>query len=967
MRLAYYILLLFFSFACATGNAQQPLYRNFTDEDGLPSNTVYQIFQDPKGYLWMTTTKGICRFDGAEFVKIPLEGLQTEDMPVAAMDDMGHLWAANMVGELVYIDNLKYSVAKLPTSEQKLIIKNLDVRQKLLYIKFHDPLLNNTFTKIYNIEGNVLSSYSTVGNLIKQDFYIGQLLGVKRTSLGVQIVVKEGGMFLASSYQNSELRNNQVLVYPKVLTRNDNNIVVCDSDTFLSKGDFIIDQNIPFAINRLYIFDGDELFLINTSDKLAKGVYVSKLSNHRNYQPILKGIKVNKVFKDQSGQFWFACDDKGLICITKVEHKLGLESDPLMGETYIKCLFGDFPKIYIGQNNGFVRIIDSRGAAVSSYNLVNEESVLSFTKMFNNEVAIITKEGNTYHLSRSLKSSFYPIGGLKFFFNFKNEIYFTASSFGIHFSKSHGKSPEQCGAFKPLLNIRSYAISERNDTVLLGTTKGLYGYAHDSVFQFKGFKQPELYITKLYVDTSKTIWICTDGKGLLAYNHEKDIQYFGLKEGLPSLNCSDIVQIDKRRYAVGTDKGLWIYDKFSRSSFLFDKLDGLKSNEITALVSDGTYLWVGTTKGLVKCEIASLQPNPEIPFVEITTAQYEHDGKFSPLAAKLNYQQNHVCFYLSSRSLLAGKKRNYAYRLVGLDTNWVRTSEQKIEFLGLQPGKYRFEVRVFNEDGIGSDDRTFHEFTISPPWWKTTLFYVSMILFLITLALAIGYSYVRNMRKKLQAQYEIKSQINEFKQLALQSQMNPHFIFNSLNAIQSYLSTSDELTAMHFLAKFGRLIRIIFEQSKHKLISIDQEVEGLQHYLDLEKLRFKDKVEYRLFVDPELRARDFMIPPLMVQPIVENSFRHGLFHKKDGVGLLEISFNLVEGRLRCLVRDNGIGRDNSSKINTWKTDDHLSSAISNTSDRLKILDEGTGNTYMLINDLFDESGNPSGTETIIQF
>ena len=87
--------------------AQTPLYRNLTDEDGLPSNMTYQIFEDPKGYLYITTAKGICRFDGSEFVKIKLPNLQSEDLPMAAMDSLGRLWAANLAGELIVIDRFK--------------------------------------------------------------------------------------------------------------------------------------------------------------------------------------------------------------------------------------------------------------------------------------------------------------------------------------------------------------------------------------------------------------------------------------------------------------------------------------------------------------------------------------------------------------------------------------------------------------------------------------------------------------------------------------------------------------------------------------------------------------------------------------------------------------------------------------------------------------------------------------------
>jgi LytS/YehU family sensor histidine kinase len=161
---------------------------------------------------------------------------------------------------------------------------------------------------------------------------------------------------------------------------------------------------------------------------------------------------------------------------------------------------------------------------------------------------------------------------------------------------------------------------------------------------------------------------------------------------------------------------------------------------------------------------------------------------------------------------------------------------------------------------------------------------------------------------------------------------------------------------------------LIFDQSKVKLISIEEEIEMLKNYLELEKLRFKGKVDVRLVIDEEVEAneQDYMVPPLLIQPIIENSFRHGLFHKGDG-GILEVIFTLENNGLKCIVRDNGIGRAKSSEINKWRDRSHKSSGLSTTMDRVKILDNNQGKMKLIINDLVNNDGSPIGTETIIYF
>ncbi|MBK8721582.1 MAG: histidine kinase [Saprospiraceae bacterium] len=937
----------------ATLEAQLPLYKNFTDEDGLPSNTTYQIFEDPKGYLYITTAKGICRFDGAEFVKINLPNLQSEDMPMAAMDSQGRLFTANLAGELVCVDGLNSKIINLENYPQNSTIKSIDILNNILRIRFLTHLKSEVYTFDYNLKD---LKFLRIFNISNSGYFIGELLGLSKSEKYFNIYIKEGTYSVSGKIFKEDIMKNGSIFFPNVLLNNDTNTVKYNDYNLETRFDINFKTHYPFVVNSIIIKDTNRIILINNSKETHYGVYLTNLDKN-NYYQVIKGIKINNYYETPQKQLWFTSSDKGIFVIPNISLS---KVEEFANEKIIFNSISNNNMICINANGLINELNIHNNQSIKLINDISTSNIISVVN-FRNKNLYVFKHGIFEWKYKKLLPVF-ENQNIKYVLNFKNNSIIAAYGNGIEKIDFNNKNKVE--KIKNILLLRSYALNHRNDTILLGSTKGLYGFAKDLTFQFKGFKNFELYITKLYVDSLKTIWICTDGKGLIAYNNEKDVKYFGLSEGMPSLNCNNIVHLDVNRIAVGTDKGLWIYNLKSKNSFILNKLDGLSSNEITTLSSDGSYLWIGTANGMVKCKIDELKPNPEIPFVEITKKEYEFGGNLFELTDKISYQQNRIIFQLSSRSLLAGKTRNYFYRVIGIDTNWIRTSDQKIELLGLKSGSYIFEVKVYNEDGVPCLTPASYSFTISPPWWRTIWFY-SLIILLIGGAI---FWWLKIIKKREAQKYQVQNQINEFRQQALQSQMNPHFIFNSLNAIQSFLTINDEKNAMLYLSKFGRLIRLIFDQSKVKLISIEDEIEMLKNYLELEKLRFKGKVDVRLVIDKEVKAneQDIMIPPLLIQPIIENSFRHGLFHKGEG-GILEVIFTIENNRLKSIVRDNGIGRMKSKEINKWRDRSHKSSGLSTTMDRIKILDNNQGIMKLIINDLEDQNGIPTGTETIIYF
>jgi len=216
------------------------------------------------------------------------------------------------------------------------------------------------------------------------------------------------------------------------------------------------------------------------------------------------------------------------------------------------------------------------------------------------------------------------------------------------------------------------------------------------------------------------------------------------------------------------------------------------------------------------------------------------------------------------------------------------------------------------------------------------------------------------------AKAALQQRAKELEIQALRSQMNPHFIFNCLNAINRFILGHETEAASDYLTKFSRLMRMIMNHSRHSVITLADELEVLQLYLDMEKLRFKDAFDYILVQDDDLDTGDIHIPPLLLQPFVENAVWHGLMHKKER-GLLTIELRADNDILTCIIRDNGVGRQRAGILKSKSAQKHKSMGLQITAERLNLLTgNGSPGHYFDIEDLYDEDGHPAGTKVILK-
>lgn len=377
----------------------------------------------------------------------------------------------------------------------------------------------------------------------------------------------------------------------------------------------------------------------------------------------------------------------------------------------------------------------------------------------------------------------------------------------------------------------------------------------------------------------------------------------------------------------------------------------------------------GGRNSITMANPSSFQRNKEVPEPYITGMQVLNQPVpvdfFAGPDVRLGAKQNFFSVSFSAKAYTMPQEVKFRYRLRGFD-DWTETRERRfVNYTNVPPGNYVFELQVANNEGVWNKRTLELPVQIATPLLQTWGFRIGALLAII----ALGYWWYRyrihqvRKKEKLKSQYEKK--LANVEMTALLAQMNPHFLFNSLNSIDSYIIRNESGKASEYLNNFARLMRLILQNSRSNYISLKDELEALDLYLQMEELRFKDKFQYEIKIDKDLDLASIVIPPMLIQPYVENAVWHGLMHKKDGkTGKVEINISQQDNNLVCVIQDNGIGRERAQELKAQKTGGRKRSmGMQITKDRIEMINKlyNTTNSVQII-DLKDEEGKANGTK-----
>jgi len=465
------------------------------------------------------------------------------------------------------------------------------------------------------------------------------------------------------------------------------------------------------------------------------------------------------------------------------------------------------------------------------------------------------------------------------------------------------------------------------------------------------------------------LWVSTEGNGVFVLRNKETIKHFygELLDG----NIHSLKIDEKDQVWIATKNGVnkIVYEKNDQFTVKkYTSFHGLPSDYVNDVYCYNDTLYAATDEGLVRMDMKEIDRTDfnQAPPVYLNRIVLRENGHSSILRSDSTYilahDQNNLTVSYSGISFRSNGNISYLYRLMPLNKEWRQTKNDELDFSDLQAGNYTFEVKAVNALGIVSAGPARYSFVIKPHFTRTWWFLIISVLALLGLAYLSAYLYFRNQRIKNLEKAKLDRQLTQLKLKSLQSQLNPHFIFNSLNAIQQFVNKEDKDQANIYLAMFAKLMRLYLMGSDSQFITLSQELEILRLYIQLEHLRFKDKFTYDLVIDSGIDLDKYKVPAMLIQPHVENAIRHGIAKDKRNDRKLDVFVKKLKKGVVVIISDNGIGRKKSLEIKMAEGSEHRSMGNKISKERLQMIRElNLAYIREKIVDSTDDNGQITGT------
>lgn len=513
-------------------------------------------------------------------------------------------------------------------------------------------------------------------------------------------------------------------------------------------------------------------------------------------------------------------------------------------------------------------------------------------------------------------------------------------------------------------------FEDANNNLWVLTSHGLYKAISigQKKIVLKKFTQLKSYSVWTACQTKdKQLWVGSIEGGIYCFDStDKFIKNITVQDGLPSTSICALITDDYDNVWVSTPSAITkINVKNTRQTATYNYSDGVVVSGFNykAVAKDKQgNIFFGTKKGIVYFHPSSFenQPNYAAPFLMMRKVLSDNllINNLSEQNDKIVLQphQRTVKFEPALISYSNVEKNKYLYLLDGYDNKWHEVEGEKpiIQYTQLPPGKYTLRIKAANNRGNAAINQLAIPIVVVARFWET-LWFIALVL--LTALSVVGVFIYLSLRTAKLHRKLITTEVD-----SLRAQMNPHFFFNALNSIQDFIFHQERRKAADYMASFAKLLRSILENSRKKLISLNEEVAFLKLYLALEALRFEGMLTYTISVDSTIDAGKVQMPPMLIQPIIENAIKHGL-SPKEGNLLLTIRFESNERGFKCVITDNGVGRVAAKNISG-----HNSKGLLIIKERLVLMNRLYKTVFDIdIIDLKDEDGNAAGTEVVLTF
>lgn len=964
-------IILFFIGSWAVSLAQEPIC--FTTKQGLPTNHVYDLAQDKDGFMWFATKQGLVKYDGETFKTFTTQnGLSNNDTWELRTDFKGKLYYFSKSAYQGYIES--DSIYKFSTKNKEVLFPDVSYKNKndfWFYANGIKSFKNNeiidlgldvykwqkfTFEllKKYNLKKEQLillinpekREVVFINSLKKEIYLYDWNFNLKKT---LSLNVTE--LTTSSNFRGFGLIYNQLGYYAF-----NNGILFIDfndySTRYLSFEEIFNDKVTPryFRLkslpNEIQIAIPGHLAILDYNLKIKETYTFSKELGNYSY-------------KDTNGNIWITSITNGISLLpnTQLQNQYNFKKLKVQKINLLDNIF------YVGINNRGIYTLDlktNQEKKVVQFNVPHTEIYqIKKDKISKNDRIVIAI--CTYEVKNNILNKIKPnntrydllenetTAGGKDYFTFKNNDYIISST-GIIKCGFNDDFSEIVLTKQGLISAEVY----KNNAYICGSD-GLFQFKEEKLIPVKN-DLSNIPINTLF-SNDNFLFVGTDGRGLYLYD-EKNSYHLKSTDGL---SIQRIIIKDNFVW-LATQKGVFKVqfnkDNLEQSQIVdaYFTSDGLLQNNTNDIYLDDQFLYAASDTGLAKLNLNNsiYKKKPKLYF-KTKRDTLTIDKK----------SREHISVSFASLDFVNQEHLQYQYRLLPQQKDWVSTDTKTINFSNLSPDIYTLEVKAIDQHNNESVKKLL--INVAPLWWETTWakFLFGVLLFLLFIML------IKIMKKQIQKKEEAKAQqqkrIVGLELQALRSQMNPHFVHNSLNAIQYYIQRNEVELSENYLSKFSQLIRLFFEYSRRQSITIQEEINLLKYYLEIEKMRFEEKLNYTISVSDEIDQEEQSIPSMILQPIVENAVNHGIFHKNEN-GEVKINFTYVdENSFQVVIIDDGIGINKSKSLFKTSSKNYQSNSSQVLQERLELLNQSSEWKISFIKDKSELDKSETGTIVTLLF
>ncbi len=960
-------------------------YHNDSDSNSLVNNNVQRLFCDSRGRIWISTEDGVSCFLPLQnrFINFStkfniLYKLNNNSSVGVYEDETGTIWLCNQL-DVIYkvLDN--FSLLEVKINLPAFLFYNQDT-------KGYDNIFRDSNGNEWAYKGDRIYSLDKKN---RQPLKTFDLSATIRSNILKMYQDRKGNYFITTfgngllQFLPEENRTKTISAYP-AKTFSDLTEWVLKNDRWLIG----LDANLG-----LYIFNERQDF-----SRQYGSIPADPSSLH--------GTDFSQAFVDVKGNLWIASSNG----INKVSTEQNI-----------------FELIPVTEP-GTINYQGDRAGPVYSF-FENEKNIwLSkrFVATFEYDTAfrLISTYNNLYPLSSGLSSK--TNGSAYYFFQKDNELYITADSglvvYNIDKKSSQLYLQEEFTngiGFRTMVSISDSEILIRSfgyGLFVFNTTKKKFTKRFLNVDLCKGCGA--MRINYLFKAKSNDVFISTSSvsNGLLKY--DPGTQAFmpvkAVNDNVYGMQANDLYGMDEDKKGnlwITSKSGLFIYNP-STNTIIDRKNDNSQIGALVRICFDNIgnawtsgssgvwcYLtdrkkWIGFNwqdglpgsdfEGIIAKRrngdiVAGLEGAVAVfhpdrlterlngyPIV-ITDATIGNSSISFPLEntgtkkLQLDPGQNSFSVDFATLNYLSPASAGYYFKLSPLMKDFQQNNNGHINFNGLKPGKYTLYVRAGDKAGNIFENEEALVVNVKPQWYQTGIFKAAVLLVLVSALLF----FVRRRIKAVRKEALYKQKIAETEMQALRAQMNPHFIFNSLNGIENFMMQNEKRLASDYLNKFSTLIRSILDSSRNEMVPLAKDMETLKLYVDLEQLRFNNKFSYRSDIEPELLNGDYRVPSLLIQPYIENAIVHGIAHSDKKDLAVTVTAVLEKDKIKYTIVDNGIGRKQAAEYNLQNKPGHKSVGLAITAERIAYFNKkANANGSVLITDLF-ENGEATGTKVEI--